>query len=57
MNLVMAQGIARFEFPAARQHRWANFTHPRPFASQGDCVQFVLNGKARRGAGLSAAKR
>ena len=24
---------------------WANFTHPRSFGSQGDCMQFVLNGE------------
>jgi hypothetical protein len=23
---------------------WANFTHPRSFSSQGDCIQFVLSG-------------
>jgi quercetin dioxygenase-like cupin family protein len=36
---------------------WRSFDFPHSFGSQGDCVQFVLNGKARRGAGLSAAKR
>lgn len=39
-----------------KEDGWANFTHPRAFVSQGDCVQFVLNGKGRKSAGLAATK-
>ena len=35
---------------------WQTFTHPRGFSSQGDCVQFVLNGRGGKGAGSPATK-
>jgi quercetin dioxygenase-like cupin family protein len=36
---------------------WESFNHPHSFVSQGDCVQFVLNGKGGKSANQSAAKR
>lgn len=35
---------------------WRSFDFPHSFASQGDCIQFVLNGKRGKGAGSSATK-
>lgn len=36
---------------------WRSFTHPRSFGSQGDCIQFVRNGKGEKGDSSAATKR